>query len=250
MSKEIIAPISKHGDEWNLSLNGHAVEVRFSLDRARQDFANEALKRGYDTDAVQQFSASLAIMTQNGEELGGVIPAGVTVDLAAPLRKSRVHLNVYQSHMEKGLEIYLQKERVSTPTKEEIELIIKNHLSKIWIHEREHLLQQFELSPDDFDDHFDAEERKETIRGRWGNICWIATTALVLFLGRELAGPLSGKEIIFLTGWGAIVGMLTSNRLRYRLAFRDYKRSRVEAPAFEQMKTGKCLSGIFDVSLV
>ena len=246
----MVIPISKLGDEWRLQVRGHSMDVEFSLDKARQDFVKEALCRGYDADAVRQISESLAVGTLREEKSGTGAPAAVEAILAAPLRRSKVQILFSQPDMERGLEYFLKNERVSAPTKEEMELIMRNHLTKLWMHEREHLMQQFELSPDDFQDHYDTEERNETIRSRWGSACWITTIALVVFLGRELAGPLSIGELVLLSGSGAITGILVSEQVKARMAFRDYKRNRIETEAFKQMETGTCLSGIFDVSVV
>ncbi len=248
--------------EMRFEIAGRMVDVKYSVDKMREDFIEEGDRRGLDSYELRELAK--AFQFEEDQTRKRKVRAMATVTrIAVPLRNSMFNVLYSYEAIEQGLQ-FLGSYEAPKPTRISLirqdkhrpkinktisdEAVIQNskiRFDRLWRHEREHLLQESNKSRSEV-------ENEELDRNRRDNSTFIKALAYGLALeGTILALDYNvekGVSSIVLCGT-SFFGLANFMGAWMVLQHYDYLDDPNEVAAREQEEKGKSRSDIFEVNI-
>lgn len=231
---------------WGFVAGSFEVDVQCSLEAMRSDFVEEALRRGYDSDSAWSLARALRVRTNDNQEDFG--QASAHFWFVPPLERSRFIFELKYAQTQEYLHRRVKKLRLSSS--QEVASLVGSTLNKFWLHEREHLLQGFYFSPDDFEGIWEEGERRSETAKRWGGVTALGIFTLTMLVGSRIPERPDAADFLLTAGFAAISGLAASFLVQARLKYLSYRCSRLETGPYMESERAWVRPQIFTVSVI
>lgn len=228
-------------------------DISVSEERLREDYLCEVARRRLDIPAASEL-INKAFKLNNSPNLPDRIGELASVDhfIVAPLKRSRLKLNIYWPMIQRKILADVEKRYSNTKlcSAEQIACLIKAQLDETWRHEREHFIQAITLLPEHFErfDKLDKDNEIDRVRAEWLVRSCLAIG--VLLIGRTIVGQYNFDSMFQALGWASLVSFSGGFMLKRIIGYLHYRQSPIEKAAWKQGRDGRCFNNIFEVTYV